>query len=107
MPTKKTPEPTISLIAISTKAGQVTDASQLQAAGLFFDKEEVPLKKIVEELTKVQGDIEDVLAKIDTKPRKGFTFSGVEISLGLSAGGSIGIATAGVDAGITLHFTRS
>jgi hypothetical protein len=103
----------LSLIAFSIEGDDVVDAAELREAGLISaakslvaGRKDVSLHKVESELVRVQGEIDDLLAKVETAPRHGFKLSEVEISLGLSAGGSIGIVTAGVEAGVTLHFAR-
>ncbi len=105
---------TLSLIALSTDGRQVVDATEIREAGaidaiksLFVGRKEVSLEKIDAELTRVQGEIDSVLAKVETESRHGFSLSEVEISLGISAEGSIGVVTAGIEAGITFHFVKA
>lgn len=105
---------TLSLIALSTEGESVVDATEIREAGgpiaaiksLFVGRKDVPIEKIDAELTRVQGEIDGVLAKVEKKSRQGFSLSEVEISLGISAEGSIGVVTAGIEAGITLHFVK-
>jgi hypothetical protein len=91
----------------------VSDESEIQEAGpwgavkgLFVGKKEVPLEKIHNELDRVQAELDDVLSKIDTEPKHGFRLTEVEFSLGISAQGTIGVVSAGVEAGITLTFAK-
>src|SRR4051812_37809238 len=105
---------TLSLIALSTEGEPIGDAAEIREAGpiaavksFFVGRKEVPLEKIEAELTRVQGEIDGVLAKVERQSRQGFSLSEVEISLGVSAEGSIGVVTAGIDAGITLHFVKA
>lgn len=74
--------------------------------GLFGRRKDVPLETIQSELVRVQGELDGVLEKFDTQAHHGFALSEVEISLGISAGGSIGVVTAGMTASLTLHFTK-
>ena len=111
MADSKASPPTLSLIALSTEGEPVAGASEIREAGpisamksLFVGRKEVPLEKIDAELTRVQGQIDGVLAKVEKESRHGFALSEVEISLGISAEGSIGVVTAGIEAGITLRF---
>ena len=73
---------------------------------LFVGRKEVPLDKIHSELDRVQAELDDILSKIDSRPKHGFEISEVAISLGISAEGSIGVVSAGVQAGITLTFSK-
>ncbi len=113
MADSKVPATSLSLIALSAEGEPVADAEEIREAGLIAavksltaGRKDVPLEKIDAELTRVQGEIGAVLAKIDKDTRHGFSLSEVEISLGMSAGGSIGVVTAGIEAGITLHFVK-
>ena len=74
--------------------------------GLFVGRKEVPLDKINSELDRVQAELDDVLSKIDTQPKHGFQLSEVAIALGISAEGTIGVVSAGAQAGITLTFSK-
>ncbi len=105
---------TLSLVTLSTESEQAVDETEIREAGpitalksLFVGRKDVPLEKINNELDRVQGEIDNVLMKVQRESRQGFSLSEVEISLGISAEGSIGVVTAGIDAGITLHFVKS
>ena len=96
----------LSIIAVSDEA-DIREAGPWKAVkGLFVDRKEVPLEKINGELERVQAELGEVLSKIDTEPKHGFRLTEVEISLGISAGGSIGVVSAGIEAGITLTFAK-
>jgi hypothetical protein len=69
-------------------------------------RKEIALNKIHSELDRVQAELDDVLASIDTQPKHGFRLTEVEVSLGISGEGSIGVVSAGVEAGITLTFSK-
>ena len=115
MPDSEAPATTLSLITVSTEGAPAAGASEIREAGrriealktLLVDRKNVKLSKIDAELTRVQGEIDGVLAKVDRGARQGFSLAEVEISLGVSAEGSIGVVTAGIDAGITLHFVKA
>lgn len=105
---------TLSLITVSTDGtGGWTDP-ELREAGpidavrrMLAGRKEVSLDKIQRELERVQDELDGILAKISSGQHHGFHLSEVEISLAISGEGSIGVVTAGVEAGITLHFTTS
>jgi hypothetical protein len=109
-----TNQPTsLSIIAVSGKGSDVADESEVREAGaweavkgLFVGRKEVPLEKINSELDRIQGELDDVLSKIDTQPKHGFRLTEVEFSLGISAEGTIGVVSAGIEAGITLTFSK-
>jgi len=112
--TNATDQPTsLSIVAISGNESDLTDETEIREAGawgavksLFVGKKEVPLDKIHSELDRVQAELDDVLSKIDIGPKHGFQLSEVEFSLGISAEGSIGVVSAGVEVGITLTFSK-
>jgi hypothetical protein len=85
----------------------IREAGAVQAVrSLFGHRKEIPIGTIQAELTRVQGELDGVLERFDTQEHHGFTLSEVEVSLGISAGGSIGVVTAGMTASLTLHFTK-
>ena len=69
-------------------------------------RKDVDLSAVRDDLDRVQGQIDDLLAKLKTKDSDRFRLAQVEVSLAVSAEGSIGVATAGVQAGIALTFSR-
>lgn len=105
----------LSIIAISGGGSDVEDEIEIRGEGrrweaagsLFVGRKEVSLDKIYRELDRVQAELNDVLSKIDSQPKHGFRLSEVAVSLGISAEGSIGVVSAGVQAGITLTFFKS
>jgi hypothetical protein len=114
--TDATNEPaSLSIIAISVDGSDIEDEIEIRGAGqrwqaagnLLVGRKDVSLEKIHSELDRVQGELDDVLSKIDSQPKHGFRLSEVAISLGISAEGSIGVVSAGVQAGITLTFSKS
>lgn len=109
---KNKPE-SLSIVAVSRSGSETAAETEIQEAGaweairgVFVGRKEVPLDKINGELDRVQAELDDVLSKIDTQSRHGFQLSEVTIALGISAEGSIGVVSAGVEAGITLKFSR-
>jgi hypothetical protein len=66
----------------------------------------VDLTKVKGDLDRVQGQIDSLLAGLRAKDSDRFRLAQVEVSLAVSAEGSIGVATAGVQAGIALTFSR-
>ena len=103
----------LSIIVISTDGSNVEDGAEIREAGgwqavrsVFVGRKEVSLDKIHGELVRVQKELDDLLSKIDSQPKYGFQLSEVTISLGISAEGSIGVVSAGVEAGITLTFSN-
>ena len=103
-----TNQPTsLSIIAISGDESEIREAGAWGAVkSLFVGQKEIGLDKVHRELDRVQAELDDVLSKIDTEPKHGFRLTEVEISLGISAEGTIGVVSAGVEAGITLTFAK-
>ncbi len=110
--TNSTTQPTsLTIVTVATseppEAG-IREAGPIQAIkSLFVGKEDVPIQRIHTELARVQSEVDDVLSKIDQEVRHGFQLSEVEVSLGISASGTIGFVSAGVEAGISLTFSRA
>jgi hypothetical protein len=67
---------------------------------------DVDLNKLQEGLDQMQGQIDALLQGVKTSTVAGFRLNSIEISLAISAGGSIGVATAGVEASMSLSFQR-
>ncbi len=72
---------------------------------LFKDKK-IPFDKIENELTRVELEIDALLAKLKAKTTAGYELSQVQVMVGVSAQGSIALVTAGVQASLTLVYTR-
>jgi hypothetical protein len=74
---------------------------------IFSHKSEnVDLAPLKTGLRQVQGEVGAMLEDLDRSNVAGFRLGSVEVSLGISAGGSIGVVTAGVTASMTLMFER-
>jgi hypothetical protein len=69
-------------------------------------RKDVNLEDVKSDLDRVQAQIDTLLAGVGSHDNERFRLSSVEISLAISAEGSIGVATAGVQAGISLTFAR-
>jgi hypothetical protein len=69
-------------------------------------RKDVNLDDVKADLDRVQGQIDTLLAGIQAHDSERFRLSQVEVSLAVSAEGSIGVATAGIQAGIALTFAR-
>lgn len=72
----------------------------------IIKRQEVDLEQIRNQLDGVQGQVDSVLAQLGTEKRAGFALSEVQVSVGISAQGSIAVVTAGVQASLTLVYTR-
>ncbi|HEV3376450.1 MAG TPA: hypothetical protein VG126_04155 [Thermoleophilaceae bacterium] len=67
---------------------------------------DVDLAPFQERLRSVQGQIDELLAAVTPSAVAGFRLNAVQIGLAISAEGSIGVATAGVEASMSLSFER-
>jgi hypothetical protein len=70
-------------------------------------RQEVKLADVRNDLVRMEGEIVDLLGDVGRRDPQGFRLSEVEVSLALSASGSIGIATGGIEAAIALTFSRT
>jgi hypothetical protein len=66
----------------------------------------VDLKDAQAELDRVQTEVDDLLGRLATQNKHGFGLSQVQVAVGVSAQGSIGVVTAGVQASLTLIYSR-
>jgi hypothetical protein len=76
------------------------------AARFSPKRRDIVLQDVQDELDRVQNQIGALLARIQGQDTDRFRLSEVEVSLAISAEGSIGVATAGVEASIALTFAR-
>ena len=67
---------------------------------------DVDLSKLKEGLQRVQKQIDGLLAQVNQPSAAGFKLQSVEVALAITAEGSIGVATAGVEASVALTFER-
>jgi hypothetical protein len=73
----------------------------------FSRKQEVDYDRLKEDLEKVQGEMGDILASLDERPGdSSFSLREVSVALAVSGEGSIGVASVGVEASITLTFSH-
>jgi hypothetical protein len=75
-------------------------------ARLVHRPKEVDLNTLQDGLQTVQGQIDALLKVVKDSTVDDYRLNSVEVSLGISAEGSIGVATAGVEASISLSFER-
>lgn len=69
---------------------------------------EIDYDRLEKELNKAQSQMADLIASLEQKgPSGGFALDQISLSLAVSGEGSIGIATVGVEAGITLTYSKS
>jgi hypothetical protein len=85
----------------------VPHGASLQALWGLGRKKEVDARRLREGLEKIQGELGEIFASLRKQPADtGFSLSEVSVALSISGEGSIGVATAGVEASITLTFSR-
>jgi hypothetical protein len=73
---------------------------------LWHRPKDVPLDTLKKSLERTQAEIDELLAGVRQSTVAGYRLSSIEVSLAISAEGSIGVATAGVEASIALSFDR-
>jgi hypothetical protein len=82
-------------------------SSPLKLLKRRFTRQPADLTKLRNDLDRVQGEV-DALLKDQTDSKVGnLRLNEVQVSLGISAEGSIGVVTAGVTASITLVYART
>ncbi len=59
------------------------------------------------QLDRIQGEVDDLLGQVATQTKHGFGLSEVQVAVGVSAQGSIGVVTAGIQASLTLVYSRA
>jgi hypothetical protein len=64
------------------------------------------LDDVQNQLGRVQGEVDDLLEQLATQAKHGFGLSQVQVKVGISAQGGIGVVTAGVQASLTLVYSR-
>lgn len=115
MGNRSTGDDTLTLIV--SEDTQTTDDSQVRRQGqaaevrgiiaqLKLKRRDVKLEDVKSDLDRVQEQIDALLASVGSHDNERFRLSSVDVSLAISAEGSIGVATAGVQAGISLTFAR-
>jgi hypothetical protein len=72
---------------------------------LLNDKR-LDLQAVQVELDRVQGEVDGLIARLDSNQRHGFHLSEVQVSIGITAEGRIAVVTAGVEASLTLVYSR-
>jgi hypothetical protein len=70
-------------------------------------KKTVDLSRIKDDLAKVQAQAEKLLASLSMREIGGMQLEEVQLSLGVTAEGSIGVVTAGVEAAIALTYRQA
>jgi hypothetical protein len=107
---------TVTLIVADGVASQVPPAAKKEdfseeSAPAFLGRivgrpKDVSLDKLKENLGRAQGDIDELLTGVKRSTVGDFQLNSIDVSLTISGEGSIGFATAGVEASITLSFGR-
>ncbi len=99
---------TITLIVGNLPETEYTDRKGGQTQGLlqklFGHEKPVDLSKVKQNLDNSIAQISSVLSDLKKKAIDGWELESVSISLAVSAEGSIGVATAGVEAAIEVSF---
>jgi X-X-X-Leu-X-X-Gly heptad repeat protein len=72
----------------------------------FGRPKDVDIDKLQDGLQRVQGQVDKLLEGVNQSTVGGFRLNSIDVSLAISAKGSIGIASAGVMASMSLSFKR-
>jgi hypothetical protein len=110
--TKKPQE--LNLIVRTTeidRSARSSDRGGGETHGMFgmvsiFNKAPIKTASFTENLDSVLDGLEQVFARIALKTVSGWEVDGLSVSLAVSAEGSIGVATAGIEGGIEVSFKR-
>lgn len=71
-----------------------------------FKPKPVDTDRLQDEMVRIESQLAEILKAAPASADSGFNLDEVQVSLAISGEGSIGIVTAGVEASITLGFTR-
>ena len=66
-----------------------------------------PVEDVEKELEEVMKNIQTILKKVSTSPVGEMKLEGMEVGISITGEGSIGVATVGAEASITLSFTKA
>jgi hypothetical protein len=69
-------------------------------------EKQLDLQAVQVELDRVQAEVDGLIARLDSNQRHGFHLSEVQVSIGITAQGSIAVVTAGAPASLTLVYSR-
>ncbi|MGX5668885.1 hypothetical protein G6N76_08975 [Rhizobium daejeonense] len=83
------------------------EQSMLGGARRLFGVEPREMQQLDKRLDEIIGELQKVIGRIEKSPVGQMELRSVEVGLAISAEGSIGIATAGVETNITLSFERA
>jgi hypothetical protein len=87
------------------------DQSHYERFGSFLGRgilkhQDIPIDKIKTELARVDDEVDSVIEAVRTKAAAGFQLKEVQVGVVISAQGSIGVATAGIQASLTLVYSQ-
>ena len=68
--------------------------------------QDISIEKVKTELARVEAEVDTVLEAVKTKAALGFQLKEVQVGVVISAQGSIGVATAGIQASLTLVYSQ-
>jgi hypothetical protein len=97
-------------VRVAEEPDQMEDHGIKEAIGRFRRRvttSKADLEKLAGDLEAVQSGVEALLAGRTEHEVGGMKLNEVQVSLGISASGSIGVVTAGMEASITLSYSRS
>ena len=73
---------------------------------LVFREKTLPLDKVQSEIARLDAEVGSFLATITATSVAGYQLNEVQVQVGVSAQGSIGVVTAGVQGSLTLVYAR-
>jgi hypothetical protein len=98
------------IVAGASAASRDRAGGELQTGafgGIFSRKSERTLEDMKNDIAKLSDQVSAIAAALQEKQGGKFSVASIEIGLAISAEGSIGIATAGVEASISLTLERN
>ena len=72
----------------------------------MFREKTLPLDKVQSEIARLDAEVGSFLATITATSVAGYQLNEVQVQVGVSAQGSIGVVTAGVQGSLTLVYAR-
>ena len=98
------------LVTVSPEATPLRPGETSEHAGGFFRRMIKPhnldVTGMQEQLNGVQTQVDQLLVDLAKQTKSGFHLKEVEVMIGISGQGSIGVVTAGVQASLTLIYSR-
>jgi len=88
------------------ESGELREQAGFRVFRWLAKEQEIDLAKAKGELQRVEGEIDELLGTLAAERKGGYHLSQVQVAVGVSAQGSIAVVTAGVQASLTLVYSR-